>query len=134
MLVESGQELHRTTWTLYPFDRDQVRHYDPVDTPVIRMEGRNYAPESWRIMCPHCGDVWASRLLCDEPNDHWQVRRWPCWDCGGGSLWDAWQPPWNRSLGWELLCREMDLIKDWHDRGIRTYNQYFSEVRFRRKV
>ena len=134
--VTCGTETVLTMWQLYPYlpVSVQPRRNSPVPTPVVRMEGRNYAPESWHIICPHCGCLWATRQLVEHPNNNWQVKRWPCESCGSGSLWDHWNEPWNRSLGEDLLHREMGLIKGWYDRGIRTYNQYFHEVRFRRNV
>ena len=119
---------HRTRFKLYG------TFHLAVDTPDIVVEGYTYKPESWNIMCPRCGILWASRSNVDLPNDNWQVKRWPCQACDGGSLWDAWNEPWNRSLPPTLLEREMNIIKGWYDQGINTYQKFFQFKHFRRKV
>lgn len=123
-----AESTHRTRWILYGL------YHHAVDTPDIKCEGYVSKPEAWNIMCQHCGLVWAKRINVDLSNDNWQVKRWPCQSCGNGSLWDAWNKPWNRSLGPDLLHREMQIIKNWWDEGIRTYNQFFQYKHFRRKV
>ena len=135
MEVTCAKETHLTRWRLYPErHHTKFKSFDPVETPDVKMEGRTYRPESWKIMCPDCGAIWASRENVDLPNNNWQVKRWPCQACGHGSLWDAWNKPWNRSLPYELLIREMTLIKGWYDMGIKTYREYFQYKHFRRKV
>lgn len=133
MEVSCAKETHLTRWILYPRET-AMKGYEAVATPDVKMEGRVYRPESWHIFCHRCGVHWAQLLNVDLPNDNWQVKRWPCQGCGHGSLWDAWNEPWNRSLPYELLLREMNLIKGWYDEGIRTYNQFFQYKHFRRKV
>ena len=133
MEVTCGKTSHLTKWTLYPLTEAEV-FYDPVDSPDQRIDGRTFRPESFKVMCHHCGVIWAERVNFDLPNDNWSVKRWPCQACDGGSLWDAWNEPWNRSLPYGLLVREMNLIKGWYDQGIRSYHQFFQFRHFRRKV
>lgn len=123
----------RTYFVLY--DQEEVPIiYPTVETPSIGINGGIYQPDCWVIFCGHCGNVWGKRFLIDQPNDHWNIRIWPCRNCGNGSLWDAWNKPWNMSLPPELLHREMDIIAGWWDEGIRTYNQFFQYKHFRRIV
>jgi hypothetical protein len=119
---------HVTRWQV------EGRVYDPVDTPDVRVDGRDFTPEAWAILCNRCGTVWARRTNMNLPNRNWQVKRWPCQSCDYGSLWDTWNEAWNRSLPKELLYREMDIIQRWYDEGIRTYAQFFQRKFFRRKV
>ena len=123
-----AKSTHLTQWSLYGVLAD------PVETPDIKVEGRVYKPEAWRIMCHHCGAMWAKRVNVDAPNTNWVIKRWPCIACDGGSLWDAWNEPWNRSLPLSLLQREMELVKNWYDEGINTYSKFFQFKHFRRKV
>jgi len=124
----------KTQFILNPYNHKISYTYPIAETPSIALDGRVYQPDSWLIFCGHCGDVWAKRLLVSKLNDHWNIRIWPCRKCGNGSLWDAWNEPWNRSLPTALLHREMDIIKGWYDEGIRTYHQFFQYKHFRRTV
>lgn len=123
----------KTQFILSPY-APTAYHYPVVEAPSIALHGQTYEPDSWIIFCGHCGNVWGQRVLIDRPNDHWNIRIWPCRDCGNGSLWDAWNKPWNLSLPPELLHREMDIIKGWWDEGIRTYHQFFQYKHFRRII
>ena len=108
--------------------------YPTKKTPCIRADGILYRPESWIIFCGRCGDVWARRFNRELDNNHWTVKNWPCESCGLGSLWDNWNKAWNLSLPPKLLLREMDIIYNWHNEGIRTYEEFFRHKFFRRTV
>lgn len=101
--------------------------------PNIQVDGRQYVPESWIIACQHCGEVWAKRHNTTYENVNWQFKLRACPDCGNGSLWDAWNKPWNRALPEKLILREMNLILDWYEtKGVTTYIKLFEHKHRRR--
>jgi hypothetical protein len=131
MQVDTGRNLIKTRFILYQTVGDN-HVYPGKESPCVQMRGVDYKPESWHIICPDCGTLWATREVLPT-SKHWTVRLWPCRDCGNGSLWDAWNKPWNLSLPVELLLREMEIIKGWFDEGIRTYKDWFTTKHLRRK-
>ncbi len=102
------------------------------ETPMYHthIDGRHYAPFNVRIMCASCGDVWASRHIDDMPDrqQNWTFRLKNCEPCGNGSLFMRGDPAWNESIPPELLLRELRIISQWYERGVRTYNDYFNNI------
>lgn len=99
----------------------------------MRADGRNYAPWNLRVMCHSCGSVWASRHIDNAPKrkQNWSFRYLLCEQCGGGSLWVAGDPAWNKSIVGPLLHREMRLVQNWYEEGIRTSAAYFNKIIWR---
>jgi hypothetical protein len=118
--LHDGQIKH------HPEGRGHGYAYPVTQTPKMIMDGATYRSESYVIVCNKCGEVWARRVALDrEDIDNWQVKRIPCRIHGNGSLWSDWNEPWNRSLPYELLLRELDLMKQWYDLGVRTHLQFW---------
>ena len=146
MEVFEGKQTMPVQWVLYDakiyseVDASQLNGRDGYAYPVTqvhydRVDGIEWSPESWVMLCPTCGQIWARRYCLALPEiNHWQVKRWPCRTHGNGSLWDAWNKNWNASLPFPLLVREMDILHDWWENGIRTHMEYFRQKHFRRKV
>lgn len=123
--------MYKTMFTVNGSD------YPPVLTsPGQYADGKHFRPSSVMIFCPQCGTVWARRKVLLEPDDHvglpWQTRSVICRPCGNGSLWDAFDESWCKSIPPVLLKREMAIVEDYHALGIRTWDQYFSKIIWRK--
>ena len=100
-------------------------------------DGKTFQVASWNVFCPDCGVNWAKRWTVDAEGmalDHqyWTSKSIRCDDCGDGSLWVPGDEAWNRSIPARLLLRELDICKSYHDPGIRSYQDYFLQIIWRR--
>ena len=127
-----GDRTHETYFVLNPYE-DDPEFFPATLTPNIQVDGIQYVPESWIIACQYCGSVWAKRSNTTYENINWQFKLRACEDCGNGSLWDAWNKPWNRSLPEKLILREMYLLLSWYDhKDVKTSTQLFTHTHRRR--